>query len=592
MFTIRFKTLAYRPDWLITIRNSVDGWDIDVPGVYEDDEWRFTLPEAQYQPGIAFKFVLEKTYWMTGGDLFLTPEAGGDYMFTEQGIVFPPLTELVVENSYVQQRFFAPSTDEGRVWDVIVIGSGIGGGILADQLADLGVDVLVLEAGSYLFPTHAANLPRQHQVGRFDKHVWGLYDDFKIINYVNASGSAFNGGQSFNLGGRSVFWGGLIPRMTWWETDLWPQPIKWFLEDGGYQRAEDLLSRAAGQSSAYHRTIKRTLQTLLPQFHHFDAPIAVHHTNIDLGTIPSGMFSTADLLTESRLTDAAPGNQHLTINLNHVVTEITTAGRTATEVIALDLIAGKRRSFKGKRIVLAAGTIESAKIAALSGLNDPNNLLGVGITDHPIFFLHFALPAASPHYSPTSASKLLLQHKDATLTAHPYNVVLELGADFNQGRYLDPDILAEHRRVKGNTMLCEIVFLFNAPLQNENRLDQPGPSFVKPVLQMQRSPAANDYVGEINDLKNAIVGQLGGEPLFGDNLDLKIADLGGVAHEVGTLRMGADGGGVVDTDLKFVAYDNLYACDLSVFPSSPAANPTLTLAALALRLADHLRSLP
>ena len=34
----------------------------------------------------------------------------------------------------------------------------------------------------------------------------------------------------------------------------------------------------------------------------------------------------------------------------------------------------------------------------------------------------------------------------------------------------------------------------------------------------------------------------------------------------------------------------IYACDLSVFPTSPAANPTLTLAALAIRLADHLRA--
>ena len=49
-------------------------------------------------------------------------------------------------------------------------------------------------------------------------------------------------------------------------------------------------------------------------------------------------------------------------------------------------------------------------------------------------------------------------------------------------------------------------------------------------------------------------------------------------------------GGVVDTDLKFHAYDNLYACDLSVFPASPAANPTLTLAALSLRLARRLRA--
>jgi choline dehydrogenase-like flavoprotein len=49
--------------------------------------------------------------------------------------------------------------------------------------------------------------------------------------------------------------------------------------------------------------------------------------------------------------------------------------------------------------------------------------------------------------------------------------------------------------------------------------------------------------------------------------------------------MAGDGSGVVDANLKFLAYDNLYACDNSVFPTSPAANPSLTLAALALRLA-------
>jgi choline dehydrogenase-like flavoprotein len=42
--------------------------------------------------------------------------------------------------------------------------------------------------------------------------------------------------------------------------------------------------------------------------------------------------------------------------------------------------------------------------------------------------------------------------------------------------------------------------------------------------------------------------------------------------------------------LKFEGYSNLYCCDVSVFPTVPAANPSLTLVALALRLADHLRS--
>jgi choline dehydrogenase-like flavoprotein len=73
-----------------------------------------------------------------------------------------------------------------------------------------------------------------------------------------------------------------------------------------------------------------------------------------------------------------------------------------------------------------------------------------------------------------------------------------------------------------------------------------------------------------------------------DGLALQDAELGGVGHEVGTLRMAEDGSGVVDADLKFLHYDNLFACDNSVFPVSPAANPSLTLAALSLRLARTL----
>ncbi|RYP76676.1 hypothetical protein DL771_001598 [Monosporascus sp. 5C6A] len=69
---------------------------------------------------------------------------------------------------------------------------------------------------------------------------------------------------------------------------------------------------------------------------------------------------------------------------------------------------------------------------------------------------------------------------------------------------------------------------------------------------------------------------------------LSKAGFGAVAHEVGTMRMGEDGSGVVDENLRVSGVDNLYICDLSVFPVSPAANPTLTLAALAQRLGSHL----
>lgn len=60
-------------------------------------------------------------------------------------------------------------------------------------------------------------------------------------------------------------------------------------------------------------------------------------------------------------------------------------------------------------------------------------------------------------------------------------------------------------------------------------------------------------------------------------------------HQLGGTRMSADPKeGVVDADSKVHGYDNLYVAGSSVFPTGGWANPTLTIVALALRLADHL----
>jgi choline dehydrogenase-like flavoprotein len=60
-------------------------------------------------------------------------------------------------------------------------------------------------------------------------------------------------------------------------------------------------------------------------------------------------------------------------------------------------------------------------------------------------------------------------------------------------------------------------------------------------------------------------------------------------HQMGTTRM-ADTAqrGVVDSDCRIFGIDNLFIAGGSVFPTGGAINPTLTIVALALRLADHL----
>ncbi|HEV2756846.1 MAG TPA: GMC oxidoreductase [Actinomycetota bacterium] len=590
MFTIRFTTTAYRPDALVTLRTEAGAWTDDAGGVYQDGAWVFRLDEADYGGVLTFKFVLERSYWMLGDNLAVAPVPGADYAFDEGNVKFPPYDGLIVENSRVQEVFFPPALDEQKTYDVIVVGSGIGGGILADQLSDLGLDVLVLEAGSYLFPTHVANLPRRHLVGRFDKHIWGLYGTFKVVNYTNAPGSAFEGGQAFNLGGRSVFWGGFIPRMSGWEFHAWPAGIRQYLEGPGYARAEDVMNRTGLPSSPWNESVKQTLAQRTGDFVYFDAPMAVQYSGLSAASIPAGMFSTADLLTESALTADPVGREGLTVNLNHAVVRVETDGGRATAVVAHDLISNTFRSYKARHVALCAGTLESAKIALMSGLRDPNGKAGVGLTDHLIRYIHFALPPSSPLYSSAESAKLLAQHPGADKDHHAFNVLLELGADLNQGRFVDDEILAEHRRRRGDTMLCELVFLFDQRLVETNRLRHAGPPVAKPEVLVRPGADGDRFRAETDALTGEIVDALGGIALVGEDLVLDDAGLGIVAHEVGTLRLGAGGTGVVDEDLRFLEYENLYACDLSVFPSSPAANPTLTLAALAIRLADHIKA--
>ena len=67
--------------------------------------------------------------------------------------------------------------------------------------------------------------------------------------------------------------------------------------------------------------------------------------------------------------------------------------------------------------------------------------------------------------------------------------------------------------------------------------------------------------------------------------------LEGVGHQNGTCRMGADPAtSVLDPHCKAHQLDNLYIVDASVFCSASAVNPSLTIIANSLRIADHMLS--
>jgi hypothetical protein len=169
---VLFRTQMYRPDRTITVRSAADGWKSDLGGAYSAGQWRFVVP---YKPGLEFKFVLDFESWQRGANNVLQSNqeiAYGDFTLNPVGFEDVAGALPDAEAGILSQVFYKPDLDESKVYDAIVIGSGMGGGILAEALADKGWRVLVLEAGSFIFPTHVANLPRPHLIGQFEKNVW------------------------------------------------------------------------------------------------------------------------------------------------------------------------------------------------------------------------------------------------------------------------------------------------------------------------------------------------------------------------------------------------------------------------------------
>ena len=240
VFRVFFRTRDLRPNHRVTVRNATDGWERDIFGSYRDGAWVFEFERARYPAELEMKFVLDGTLWMNGFNV--TVPATHDHHFDEGSVQFPGrparalhgYDNLRTDESAFQQERIRSNLRSDIVYDVVVIGSGFGGGILADSLSDRGHSVLVLEAGGLTHPSHITNLPGDwpalpayHQVG----------------NFVNESGSKFLFGVHMNLGGRSVYWSGLIPRMRDWELAFWPTPLRTYLTSTGYDAAETTLRK-------------------------------------------------------------------------------------------------------------------------------------------------------------------------------------------------------------------------------------------------------------------------------------------------------------------------------------------------------------
>jgi choline dehydrogenase-like flavoprotein len=553
---------------------------------------------------------------------------------------------FVSASGAAQERLFLQYMGPRTDFDIIIIGSGMGGGILADDLADrLGhrKRILVLEAGSFIYPTHVYNLCRFPN-SRIAKH-------FACDNFWQRGGEhdQFFIGEKpqLNLGGRSIFWSGLIPSIQQWELEFFPQRVRNDLSSGLLKQAGALMNESATMGTVANAVVGKLQESSLVQdFAIQETPRALHQPYLtsegtpkeEFFTEPTGVFNTAELLINQL--GLTPGVSHgdgpgLQLLLNHFVEDIRNAPGGRFDLIVTNTLTGQTRTFHAGTVVLAAGSIESPKLLRRSsGLFNSlpmqvQNLVGVGLTDHPTTNELTTVvtnigDVAIPKNSHAKIIFYSLGRRDSqNQIIYPFNVEMNINHEYWHLRENDPEAPGTPIRTDGASRI-DIKFSFGNCLDNGNQIKVPPPFGYVPEIRFHNQRYMDHLAGSrfpalagwhksfeeifavLNEVAYRIFSQFqlngqearpivenGQESWMGKNG--KGFGSGTVHHAAGSLRMphrlsytgNFETDHVIDEDLRLNGTQHLYVCDMSVMPFSSAANPVRTLAALALRLSKH-----
>lgn len=555
-------------------------------------------------------------------------------------------TNFVSTSGATQERLFPQYSGDRSDFDIIVIGSGIGGGVLADDLADrLGGNkrILVLEAGSFIYPTHVYNIcrfPNSQLAKHFGCDSFWQSGNDNSQNFIGEK-------PQMNLGGRSIFWSGLIPTIQPWELDFFPSSVRLALASGLLVQAGEKMNESASMGATAKAIVNKLRQSPLVQdFSIQETPRALHQPYLSAEgvpkdqffTEPTGVFNTAELLINqvgmvSEVNDGrSPGLQVL---LNHFVEDVQNAPGNRFFVITRNTLNNNVRTFNAGTVVLAGGSIESPKLLRRSSSlfnslpGAVQNLVGLGLTDHPTTneITTFATNIGNVPIPKDSHAKIVFYsrgRREQNEIVYPFNVEMNINHEYWHLRENDPSAPGVPINVDGASRI-DIKFSFGNCLDGNNQIMTPPPFGYVPEIRFRnqkwmdrlagsRFPALAGWhknYGEIFQVLNRVTYQIlsqfqingrearpivenGEESWFGANG--RGFGYGTVHHSAGSLRMpykssynnpNFEADSVVDEDLRVVGTQNLYVCDMSVMPFSSAANPVRTLAALALRLSRH-----
>ena len=526
---------------------------------------------------------------------------------------------------------FLPADSQTQLWDVIVVGAGMGGGTLGYDLARRGLRVLFLERGSAptLFPRtlEEGRLKRMLGLGRPQDRLsaigrWPrpltIMRDGHAVDFLAPMGSG--------PGGSSAIYGAGLERMR--RIDFSesvhpgeePQPMRddWpvnFDEFRKYYEKAETLYQVVGTRDPDDPDDDTSLIPPPPLsqrdqdfFDSFQAagmkPYRVH---VGIAYRPGcteciGLPCPTDCKADGASKALCPAvrDHGAKIILNCEAERLEATDGRVTSIIART--AEGTIKLRGRVVVVAAGALCTPRLLRRSsspqwpnGIGNQNDLVGRGLMFHASDLIALwprkRLSSAGPRKTLSSRAFYAVNgRKFGTLQSLGFPVSHGAIFDFLMGRIerssiriplLRPAtravslIAASYfkRACVFATIIEDFPYLCNRVVEDPSK---PSGFYIEYV----KSRELAERIAKMRSmLKSALAVHRPWILTGDDNLNM--------GHPSGTCRFGNDPAtSVLDPQNKVWGVENLYVVDASFFPSSAGANPALTIAANALRVAD------
>ena len=518
---------------------------------------------------------------------------------------------------------------EGNRYDVIIIGTGAGGGTILSSLAATGKRILVLERGDFVprekdnWSSRAVNVDGKYQT----KEVWRDAEGRPLhphTNYYVGGNTKFYGAALFRLRkedfGEIRHHGGISPAwpIAYEELEPYYTAAERLYNVHGTRGEDPTDPPASAPYPAPAVSHEPRIQHLAEDFAQhglrpFHVPLGIRLNEKDKGRSAcircescDGFPCLVQAKSDAHVTCVEPAlaRDNVTLLTNAKVTRLHTdaSGRVVTKV-SVDRNGSGPEEYAADVVVLSAGAINSAALLLRSagdrhprGLANGSDVVGRHYMGH----VNSVVLAVSKCPNPTVFQKTLAVN-DFYFASKEWDypmghisfvgkldgVALSAGAPaIAPGFTLD--LMAKHSLD---------FWLTSEDLPDpENRvtLDREGNIVLK--YQPNNVEAHERLRATLQKYMNkqrscAMHGGACHVGIFARNLFIgERIPLAGVAHQNGTIRFGHDPKtSALDPDCKAHELDNLYVVDGSFFPSSAAVNPALTIMANALRVGERIK---